>query len=641
MVVTSPWGVIALGAFVAGLGVVGARLLRAAFNPVLALGRAAVPLLTPLLVFVAAGVIKSSLAVQVAAGAVTAVIAGALLRPDLRYAQAVVGRYRSRRRSGESRVPFRSSHWSRLKAWARNIPAVLVSFAAFVTLVGTLVSLLGDASRGARNLFLIAVVLLIAAIVLRVIGYATTFPRVLVAIAVLVFLARAAVELGVLRGSAETKSLPALALVVGSVLVLTAAVEAATALILGGQDFGTPDRLSGRQRIAMRLETPVVSGPVTDWASLVGSALAVLSAFCLLLSAIVAYNSGGADEDVDRGTQAGLPALAPDGLNDEMLARMFSPVLLFTAKERWTPTPVDGYVKDALLEDWEGRTRTVTSVEDLPADCPGAVKAPCYELTQQCLTDDPGRCAEDLPDRKAVYVRVARRQEWERCMRAGTECADGSPNPFANPRGPWADTTKIILQYWYFYAYDEWIAPVAIGALKQVHAGDWEAITIGLSPRKPLWVAYSAHCAGTYAPWRRVRVAQSDPRRLRPLVAVAEGSHANYRVAEENRVPNFAECSGIFKDRLRLVSYAANIRDKTKDDRLWDPGPGDLEPVTAKSRLMTYPGEWGPYDRMSLANLRRDQRLGKDRPGPASPPLQTLWESPLHSIFTGNKWKAG
>jgi hypothetical protein len=136
-------------------------------------------------------------------------------------------------------------------------------------------------------------------------------------------------------------------------------------------------------------------------------------------------------------------------------------------------------------------------------------------------------------------------------------------------------------------------------------------VTVGLADARPLWVAYSAHCAGSFADWSRVRVWESDPDRLRPLVAVAHGSQANYRVAQATRVPNFAECSGIQKDRLTLASYAANIRDRTDDPEVWEPAPDDMLPVTAQTAPMSFPGRWARYNRMTLENLRKQHRLGE------------------------------
>jgi len=398
-------------------------------------------------------------------------------------------------------------------------------------------------------------------------------------------------------------------------------------------------RLSPGMRTAVLLETPVAARWVTDRLSIAGLAAALLSAVLLLCAVFAAARSGGADEHLGDAPQAGLPATRPKDMTDKRaLAAMFSPVLVFTADQRWTPIAVDAYVDGAGLTDWEGRSQTVNDIADLPTDCPGVVRAPCYVMRQGCPRgSDKPQCAQDLPDDKAVYVRVARRDDWRGCV-PDKLCADGSPNPFARANGPYAADTEILLQYWYFYPYNEWVASVAVGDLKEIHAADWEAVTVGLSDDRPLWVAYSAHCAGTYGKWERIRVDPSDPARLRPLVAVAVGSQANYRVARQSRVPNFAECSGITEDRLKLLSYAANIRDRTDDAMTWRPDAGDLRIVDAQTRPMSYPGTWAPFARMRLDNLRKSFPLGDDGAGPASPPLQALWEKPMNVIFGDGPW---
>jgi hypothetical protein len=119
------------------------------------------------------------------------------------------------------------------------------------------------------------------------------------------------------------------------------------------------------------------------------------------------------------------------------LAAAFSPVLLLTDDQRWTPIAVEDYVRGALVTDWEGRRNVVQTVEELDTDCPGVVKSPCYVLRQACAshtTEGHAQCAEDLPDDKAVSVRVARRKDWRGCARP-KPCVDGSSDPFAAGRG--------------------------------------------------------------------------------------------------------------------------------------------------------------------------------------------------------------
>jgi hypothetical protein len=632
-VLTDPWGFIAFG-FAAGLLVAaGVPAAQAGLMPLAALGRAALPLALPLFVFVAAGVVKSPAELQFVVGLVTLLAAWFwLIKPDWDRLPEVLRRP-AKRRTGRHLL-------------TRVGLPLAIAFGAFGFLGASIFDVLGDSDNAARTLFVLAAGCVAAAGVLRLVGYARTAFRGLLALAILLLLARLGIAVGLLPdGSPLDDVAPStLALIAGGLLVLTSAVEIVTSLLARNaeqQPLVPYEELPAGLRTAVFLETPVTARWVTDRADFAGLGFAFLSALLLLCAVFAASSAGGAEEDVAETRRAGQPATPPGATDDRALAELFSPVLAFTADQRWTPIAVDDYVRGAKVRDWEGRTGEVATIDDLETDCPGVVRSPCYVLTQRC--DDgvsDAQCAEDLPDAKAVYVRVARKEDWAGCERA-RRCADGSPDPFAAAQGAYRDDTEILLQYWYFYPFNEWVAPVAIGDLKQIHPADWEAVTIGLSATAPLWVAYSAHCGGTFADWGQVRVAESDPRRLRPLVAVAHGSQANYRVADESRVPNFAECSGIPKDRLSLASYAANIRDRTDDSVIWEPLPGDLRHVTAETPPMSFPGRWAPYNRMTLENLQKSLRLGKETSGPEAPPLQALWQKPMRTIFGGGAWKEG
>jgi hypothetical protein len=628
-VLTAPWGFMAFGSAIGVLFVAGVPAAQAGLRPVAALGGAALPLLLPFFVFIAAGVVKSPAELQFAVGLVTLLLAWALIRPDWQRVGDALNRQRRYR--------------GLLRGLAQVGVPLLIALIALAFLGSSIIELLGDSDQIARTLFILAVGALAAAAVLRIVGYGRTAFRAAVALALLVVIARLAVDVGLLSaGVLDSVPTATAALIAGVVLAVTALVEVLTSVLArdaGEQSGIESDRLSPGVRTAVFLETPVAARWVTDRLSIAGVGCAVLSAALLLCAVFAASKVGGADEDLADTPRAGLPVTRPAEVADEPLAAVYSPVLVFTADQRWTPTTVDAYVGAATVTDWEGRPKRISNVHELRSECPGVVRTPCFVMRQQC-TRDPAQCAQDLPDDKAVYVRVARKQDWTDCS-PGEPCVDGSPNPFARAKGPYAENTEILLQYWYFYPYNEWVAPVAVGDLKEIHAADWEAVTIGLSADRPLWVAFSAHCAGTYADWSKIHVAPSDKARLRPLVAVAVGSQANYRVARQSRVPNFAECSGVTKDRLKLLSYAANIRDRTDDATTWTPDAGDLRLVDATKAPMSYPGTWAPWARMRLENLRKSIPLGADGAGPASPPLQALWQKPMNAIFGGGAWTEG
>ncbi len=80
------------------------------------------------------------------------------------------------------------------------------------------------------------------------------------------------------------------------------------------------------------------------------------------------------------------------------------------------------------------------------------------------------------------------------------------------------DRGSIVVQYWFFYAYNE-------GPLNE-HEGDWEMIELILdqSGSNPKSSSYSQHLSGQSASWGDVEK-RSD---THPIVYVALGSHANY-----------------------------------------------------------------------------------------------------------------
>lgn len=618
-------GGLLLGAFVGFLVVARVPTARAAVRPLAALGRAAMPLGLPLLVFAGAGVVNAPVGVQLVAGLVMLLVAWHwLVAPEWDASDNPL------RKPGGGSLRLSVLRVSQVAA-----PIVLVGLALGYLLIPAL-DVLERSLAISTVLFLVAALLFAAALALRLVGFARTRLRALGMLFIAIALVRLAMLGGLLPGHDTFEWLPAgTAVVVAGVAF--GLVVAGEVLVVHLVAAGNPTRL------ASALEAPLVARSVTTRSSAYGLLASVSAAVALLISVVAATTAGGAKEQLDQVTlqpiRPGTPTTAPEAVADDLaLARTYSPVLVFTEDQLWSPTKVDAYLEAATMRDWRGTERPAPRAAELPADCPGIVPTPCYRLTISCesAADDcaMGRDATVGEQRRdeAVYVRVERRSEW----RSGVLDEAGSPNPF-NAVGPYARQTRVILQYWYFYPYDEWTAPVLGGQFKQRHEADWEAITIGLGERGPLWVGYSEHCGGTWSHWRDVRVAGSDPARLRPLVAVAEGSQAFYRLAEERRAPDWGKCAGVPADTLTLVSYGANIRDRT--DAKWSWTPAEHLLVTAATPPMSFVGTWAPYSRTTLENFRKGQRLGGDQAGPATPTLQRLWREPVRTIFGGRHWR--
>jgi hypothetical protein len=370
-------GILLLGGVI-GLSVVaGAPTARVALRPVAALGRAAAPLGLVLLVFIAAGTIESPVLVQLAVGVVTLVVAWyGLLRSEWRSGLALL---RGLLPAAPASIGHRLGH------------AAGVTLVVGVPILAAIPALdaLEDRSETSAYLFLVAVGLFVAAALLRLVSYASTRLRALVAIAVVLALARLAIEYGVLPGYETVhERLPwltdeLLLLVAGAAIVLAALTEIATTILLTRD---AADGLgSGAPRVAAALEGPVVRRSFTEYAAGMGLLASGLAALALLAAVIAAATVTGAKERFDevsvRPIAPGQPARAPASMTNEELAQRYSPVLVFTENQRWSPTRVDEYLAKAEMEDWKGRVRPAPAVDALPDDCPGIAPKPCYELT--------------------------------------------------------------------------------------------------------------------------------------------------------------------------------------------------------------------------------------------------------------------
>jgi hypothetical protein len=195
-----------------------------------------------------------------------------------------------------------------------------------------------------------------------------------------------------------------------------------------------------------------------------------------------------------------------------------------------------------------------------------------------------------------------------------------------------AHKTRVLLQYWFFYPYDEWTSKALGASFTQRHEGDWESVSVGLGARnKPLYVAYSAHCGGSWKPWDDTVRYQTHP-----LVAVALGSHGNYPNAGAHRVPDFTSCIKIPRGIGTLLAFAANVQDVTADR--WEWGADRVEKVDENEWPMNFPGTWGGNDIVQLKTKRSFPEKPVSGAGPKSPALQPLWQDPLRTIFCDRYW---
>lgn len=547
-----------------------------------------------------------------------------------------------------------------VKGAGASVVALLVALTALGT---TFVSdrSLESIGGGTAVLLILALVLWLLAFGLRLLSYCSSRLRALVAAFLVLTGYRYAAAIGLVPGgewiSDDVDWLSWALPLAAVVLIALEALLDVVAVRLGEDPGGTEQPRSLPAPVRGIRGGGIEADAVRLYQGL-GLLTALLASVALLVSAwfgLAETNQPGAlTSAAELGLVAGnaSEAPAPPGsyASDGALAAAYAPVLALTRHERWAPVGYPEYAANAILSG--------PLLTPLPADaslgeklgvrCPRLSSAPCFRLTIGCRTGESKRCrpsphpnrADDRLYRQGrVYVRVSRLDAEEATERArdteNVRKSDRWPPQVFRPEGPYADKLSILLQYWYFYRYDEWETHVFAGKLVQRHEGDWEAVTIGLSDSEPLFVAYSAHCAGTWLPWERVVISRRLGARTHPLVAVAEGSHANYPRASQTRSPDWAGCQGAPAGTTTLLGYASNIRDKTEYGWEWYPAEGGIVEVGEDRPPMSFPGYWGASEETVLYGFFKRTQLGKGS-GPQTPSEQPLWRDPVTKIFCDN-----
>jgi hypothetical protein len=629
------------------------RIGDAVAEPILSLLLTARPLILPLLAALTVGTFQLAWPIQVLAGLLFVLIGWfVVIHPEENSVELML-------HAADREIDSWTSWLRKHAVWM----AALLLLAVPVWLATRSAITYFDTIGGfAAFLLVSALVMWIAALLLRLAGDATSYLRIVLAFVLWVGLLRGAMAVGIVPGDHPLKDgLPWLPTAVIwaaiALVVLDVALHVADASLLGrlrGRPLAVMNALTGlstkrwrggpprphadHQHISRlrptRLDTLRIVREFGLTAA-VGATVVLLASAVYGLAATAQPGASLGNPGVLAGTR---PVPAVTG-GDRALADAYSPVLALTADERWSPIRVDGYLEHATLT---GASRPVGSIANLPVSCPRAGQHNCDRLTIACPAGDD-LCGHDeivpgstlrprstlihVPPDGATYVRVVHKDR---------PPTDGSPNPFAGfsttDRGLAGLNT--LIQYWYFYYYDEWVAPAFAGDLIQRHESDWEAVTVGLAGTRPLFVGYSEHCAGSWVRWPEAEVSNDPtmPGGTHPLVAVARGSHANYPEADQQRSPDWTHCQGLPAGLTTLVSYASNIRDKTEYTWLWHEPERGLIFVDAKTQPMRYPGSWGAHDETLLYNFNANQ-ISVNGPGPLSPPLQALWQHPLQKIF--------
>lgn len=185
--------------------------------------------------------------------------------------------------------------------------------------------------------------------------------------------------------------------------------------------------------------------------------------------------------------------------------------------------------------------------------------------------------------------------------------------------------SRIDLQYWLWYPYNDYSPTVPAGDLWQMHEGDWEAISVILDlDGNPLLAGYSQHRAGKRRAWANVR-----KQGARPIVYVALGSHANFFAPGEHRLdPRATEpllIRVIESYGLKPIDYAgtgATLRPHLIRVRAMSPA------------WMAFAGAWGEDAYVHFPG-NAPLAAGLGPPGPAFHPQ---WRRPVVEVLS---WPRG
>lgn len=259
---------------------------------------------------------------------------------------------------------------------------------------------------------------------------------------------------------------------------------------------------------------------------------------------------------------------------DAQLLTLYGPTLRYDAQENYRADSVATITDNCVLDS---RGRVVrsnylknTSGRTLAASCGGR-----YPTLSLSYLGSYSVQATDFIDQANNYQEDAQR----------LHAANGYGNKAYGRVVSSGDGGKV-LQYWLFYYYNPKEYPPLVGVGE--HESDWEMMQVEIDgDQRPVRAAYSQHGGGERCDWANVQRTDAG----RPIVYVAEGSHANY-----------------FSSGYHLNEGANDTANG--DGEVATPTVVDLSPAPA---WLPWPGRWGGS--------------GSSPPGPVR--QTTKWNGPV------------
>ena len=323
------------------------------------------------------------------------------------------------------------------------------------------------------------------------------------------------------------------------------------------------------------------------------------------------------------------PAYALTSAGQVKLLKRYQPVTWFSAAELFTPTNVGAFEGNVRLR-WQNApgvfsTAAPGSSNPTPEQIAGSRNSQCDAgLRNPCWLLDESNC------NAAGGVAPATLACYQNAWQASGPKRVVYGRVFRSRTG-WA------LQYWYFY-YDHEFEPQletpGTAALTIQHEGDWQSITVVLTPAKtPRWVALGGHCLGLRRDWA---VAPRIGRH--PVAHVARGSHAGWFADGSKRIPRRADCLSK-SENAALDGGRVTVSDTVTEGSVSGPpsvpGLGAYTPtgvvlLSAAQAWRRYPGAWGEREFADIVvngTTVASGQHGYSRHGPSH--LGRIWTHPI------------
>jgi hypothetical protein len=183
-----------------------------------------------------------------------------------------------------------------------------------------------------------------------------------------------------------------------------------------------------------------------------------------------------------------------------------------------------------------------------------------------------------------------------------------------------------VLQYWLFYALDDWRNSLTKPVIWHMHEGDWEEVSVSLDAAgRPLEVAASQHDLGVRRGWSRVQLRGGT----HPVVYVALGSHANYLTPGFHGVAGIPHVipprfSGLPIPEPDFTSAQTSVQRAAVVD------------VSARTQpWLSFAGAWGDGSFLLLLDAKTRKWAHLPVGGsPSGPAFHGIWRDPLQQFRT-------